>query len=176
VLFLAGFGTYELLRSGSGGGQGPTAAFLPPGHSKAMDVQVIGQQWEWTFRYPTYRGIETPHLVLPADTLIRFHVTSLDAVHSLHLIIEYDQGVGALRQHVQRGVAVEGLVDRRLDGFQDLLDRLRDPAQAEQVGLDALAPAELVPGPRGYRRTATTRWPDRYWLEYSVKYVQADTQ
>src|SRR6185312_7136982 len=36
VLFLAGFGTYELLRSGSGGGQGPTASFLPAGHSKAM--------------------------------------------------------------------------------------------------------------------------------------------
>ena len=82
VLFLAGFGTYELLKSGSGGGQGPTAAFLPAGHSKAMDVQAIGQQWEWTFRYPTYGGVEAPHLVLPADTLIRLHVTSLDAVHS----------------------------------------------------------------------------------------------
>jgi cytochrome c oxidase subunit 2 len=92
VLFLAGFGTYELLRSGSGGGQGPTAAFLPSGHSKAIDVQAIGQQWEWTFRYPTYGGVETPHLVLPADTLIRFHVTSLDAVHSFWA---YELGVKA---------------------------------------------------------------------------------
>jgi cytochrome c oxidase subunit II len=82
VLCLAGFGTYELLQSGSGGGQGPTAAFLPSGHSKAMDVQVIAQQWEFTYRYPTYGGVETPHLMLPADTLIRLHVTSLDAVHS----------------------------------------------------------------------------------------------
>ncbi|HZR91643.1 MAG TPA: cytochrome c oxidase subunit II [Gaiellaceae bacterium] len=82
VLFLAGFGTYELLQSGSGGGQGPTAAFLPPDHGKAMDVQVIAQQWEFTFRYPTYGGVETPHLVLPANTLVRLHVTSLDAVHS----------------------------------------------------------------------------------------------
>jgi cytochrome c oxidase subunit II len=82
VLALAGFGTYELLQSGSGGGQGPSAAFLPPNHANAMDVQVIGQQWEWTFRYPTYRGVETPHLVLPENTLIRLHVTSLDAVHS----------------------------------------------------------------------------------------------
>ena len=82
VLSLAGFGTYELLQSGSGGGQGPTAAFLPSGHSKAMDVQVIAQQWEFTYRYPTYGGVETPHLVLPANTLIRLHVTSLDAVHS----------------------------------------------------------------------------------------------
>ncbi len=82
VLFLAGFGTYELVQSGSGGGQGPTAAFLPAGHSKAMDVQVIAQQWEFTYRYPGYGGIEVPHLVLPAHTLVRLHVTSLDAIHS----------------------------------------------------------------------------------------------
>ena len=76
------FGSYELLQNGAGGGQGPNAAFLPAGHSNAMDVQVIGQQWEFTYRYPTFGGLETPHLVLPADTLIRLHVTSLDAVHS----------------------------------------------------------------------------------------------
>jgi cytochrome c oxidase subunit 2 len=82
VLFLAGFGSYELVQSGSGGGQGPTPAFQPSGYSRAMDVQVIAQQWEFTYRYPTYGGLEVPHLVLPADTLVRLHVTSLDAVHS----------------------------------------------------------------------------------------------
>jgi cytochrome c oxidase subunit 2 len=82
VLFLAGFGSYELVQSGAGGGQGPTAAFQPAGYTQAMDVQVIAQQWEFTYRYPTYGGVEVPHLVLPAHTLIRLHVTSLDAVHS----------------------------------------------------------------------------------------------
>jgi cytochrome c oxidase subunit II len=82
VLFLAGFGSYELVQSGSGGGQGPTAAFQPTGYTKAMDVQVIAQQWEFTYRYPAYGGVEVPHLVLPANTLIRLHVTSLDAIHS----------------------------------------------------------------------------------------------
>jgi cytochrome c oxidase subunit II len=82
VLGLAAFGTYELVKDGAGGGQGPSAAFLPTSHSKAMDVQVIGQQWEFTYRYPTYGGVETPHLYLPADTLIRLHVTSLDVIHS----------------------------------------------------------------------------------------------
>lgn len=82
VLSLAAFGTYELLQSGSGGGEGPSAAFAPAGASKALDVQVIGQQWEFTYRYPTFGGVETPHLVLPANTLIRLHVTSLDAIHS----------------------------------------------------------------------------------------------
>jgi cytochrome c oxidase subunit 2 len=83
VLFLAAFGTFELFdSSGSGGGQGPSAAFLPNGSSKALDVQVIAQQWEFTYRYPTAGGVETPHLELPANTLIRLHVTSLDAIHS----------------------------------------------------------------------------------------------
>jgi cytochrome c oxidase subunit II len=82
VLFLAGFGTYELLQSGAGGGQGPTAVFAPADHKKAMDVQVIAQQWEFTYRYPTFGGVEVPNLVLPAHTLIRLHVTSLDAIHS----------------------------------------------------------------------------------------------
>ena len=50
--------------------------------ASAMDVQVIGQQWEFTYRYPTYGGLETPHLYLPANTLIRLHVTSLDVIHS----------------------------------------------------------------------------------------------
>ncbi|HET8528421.1 MAG TPA: cytochrome c oxidase subunit II [Gaiellaceae bacterium] len=82
VLFLAGFGSYELVQSGAGGGQGPTPAFQPAGYQQALDVQVIGQQWEFTYRFPTYGGVETPHLVLPANTLVRLHVTSLDAIHS----------------------------------------------------------------------------------------------
>jgi cytochrome c oxidase subunit 2 len=82
VLSLATFGTYELTKDGSGGGQGPSAAFLPTGHASAMDVQVIGQQWAFTYRYPSYGGVETAQLVLPADTMVRLHVTSLDVVHS----------------------------------------------------------------------------------------------
>ena len=92
VLFLAGFGSYELVQSGSGGGEGPNAAFQPAGYTKAMDVQVIAQQWEFTYRYPTYGGVEVPHLVLPADTMIRLHVTSLDAIHSFWA---YELGVKA---------------------------------------------------------------------------------
>ena len=86
VLGLAAFGTYELVKDGAGGGQGPNAAFLPSQHDQAMDVQVIGQQWEFTYRYPTYDGLETPHLYLPANRLIRLHVTSLDVIHSFWAI------------------------------------------------------------------------------------------
>src|SRR5579859_3723866 len=79
VLFLAGFGTYELLQNGSGGGQGPSPIATPGGQK--IPVQVIAQQWQFTYRYPTFGGLETPQLVLPADSYIELHVTSLDAIH-----------------------------------------------------------------------------------------------
>ncbi|MFN8164065.1 MAG: cytochrome c oxidase subunit II [Solirubrobacterales bacterium] len=80
VLFLAVFGTVELADAGSGGGEGPSPAFKPSGD--AMPVQVIGQQWEFTYRYPTYGGVETAHLELPVGRQIALHVTSLDVIHS----------------------------------------------------------------------------------------------
>jgi cytochrome c oxidase subunit 2 len=80
VLFLAIFGTVELADAGSGGGEGPEPAFKPSG--KALPVQVIAQQWEFTYRFPTYGGIETAHLELPLNHQVEFHVTSLDVIHS----------------------------------------------------------------------------------------------
>ena len=71
VLFLAGFGTYELLQDGAGGGQGPNPIALPARHHTAFPVQVIGQQWEFTYRYPTLGGMESNQLVLPENTLDR---------------------------------------------------------------------------------------------------------
>ena len=70
VLFLAGFGTLRAAPDGAGGGQGPNAAFRTRRATKALDVQVIAQQWEFTYRYPTYGGVEMPHLVLPATRSI----------------------------------------------------------------------------------------------------------
>jgi cytochrome c oxidase subunit 2 len=45
-------------------------------------VQVIAQQWAFTFRYPAYGGVEVPRLELPANTTVELHVTSLDVIHS----------------------------------------------------------------------------------------------
>jgi cytochrome c oxidase subunit 2 len=90
VLFLAGFGTYELLKDGSGGGQGPNPIADPPG--KALQVQVIAEQWQFTYRFPAYGGVETPHLELPVGQLVEFHVTSLDVTHSFWA---YELGVKA---------------------------------------------------------------------------------
>lgn len=80
VLFLAGFGTYELEQNGAGGGQGPSPVAVAAGPK--LQIQVIGQQWQFTYRYPSYGGVETPTLVIPADSQIEFHVTSLDVIHS----------------------------------------------------------------------------------------------
>ena len=80
VLGLAAFGTAELVGNGSGSGEGPNPAFVPSG--KKLQVQVIAQQWAFTYRYPSFGGVETPHLVIPVDTTIELHVTSIDVIHS----------------------------------------------------------------------------------------------
>lgn len=83
VLFLAGYGSIRLLSDGAGGGQGPNPIAAP---SQAKDpplqVQVIAQQWQFTYRFPAYGGVETQHLEIPANTTVAFNVTSLDVIHS----------------------------------------------------------------------------------------------
>jgi cytochrome c oxidase subunit 2 len=80
VLFLAVYGTARLFDNGSGGGQGSNPIAKPDG--PVMPVQVIAQQWEFTYRWPTFGGVETPHLVLPVGQQVALHVTSLDVIHS----------------------------------------------------------------------------------------------
>ena len=82
VLFLAIWGSVALLSTaeGAGGGQGPSPLVTPSGPK--VQVQVIGQQWEFTYRYPQYGGFATAQLVLPESSTIEFHVTSLDVTHS----------------------------------------------------------------------------------------------
>ncbi len=82
VLFLAGYGTVRLLADGAGGGQGPNPIAAPAGSSHALQVQVVAQQWRFTYRWPGYGGVETSSLELPTNRLVEFHVTSLDVIHS----------------------------------------------------------------------------------------------
>ncbi len=94
VLFLAGYGTVRLLDDGSGGGQGPNPIATPAAEKsgKTLVVQVIGQQWHFTFRWPGYGGVETPGIELPENALVQFNVTSLDVIHSFWA---YELGVKA---------------------------------------------------------------------------------
>jgi cytochrome c oxidase subunit 2 len=86
VLFLAGFGTSELIvPAGAGAGEGPNPIWKPKGHNE-LQVQVIGQQWRWTYRYPQFGGMESTQLMIPVNTPIQFNVTSLDVIHSFWAI------------------------------------------------------------------------------------------
>lgn len=91
VLFLAGWGTFTLkeitdaptasvavAQTTKGGAKSAVAVH----QIKPLEVQVIGQEWLWTFRYPSYGGMETRDLMLPVNTPISLNVTSLDVVHS----------------------------------------------------------------------------------------------
>jgi cytochrome c oxidase subunit 2 len=78
-LFL--FGTIELVtQGGSGGGEGPVAIWTLKSNNP-LTVQVIAQQWKFTYRYPSFGGFESDQLILPDDTTVIFHVTSLDVIH-----------------------------------------------------------------------------------------------
>ena len=82
VLGLFVFGTVELIvPAGAGAGEGP-APIWQPNTSHRLEVQVIGQQWAFTYRWPQFGGMETSELVLPNNTTVEFHVTSLDVIHS----------------------------------------------------------------------------------------------
>jgi cytochrome c oxidase subunit 2 len=95
VLSLAVYGTIELISpAGAGAGEGPQPIWKPagttttsvtswaPGTSNILQVQVIGQQWAWTYRYPQFGGFETTQLMLPVGEPVQFNVTSLDVIHS----------------------------------------------------------------------------------------------
>jgi cytochrome c oxidase subunit II len=80
VLALAAYGTVRLEQDGAGSGSGPSPLVVPKGHK--LQVQVVAQQWEFTYRFPEYGGVEVPHLELPVGQMVELHVTSLDVIHS----------------------------------------------------------------------------------------------
>jgi len=82
VLSLAVYGTIELwVPAGAGAGEGNTPIWRPGGGTP-LQVQVIGQQWRFTYRYPQFGGFRTTALVLPVGENVQFNVTSLDVIHS----------------------------------------------------------------------------------------------
>ena len=90
VLALAVFGTISLWTShGSGAGQGPAPIYNPAGTvsdrswtpGSTLQVQVIAQQWRFTYRYPQFGGFETTQLMLPQNQWVQFNVTSIDVIH-----------------------------------------------------------------------------------------------
>jgi cytochrome c oxidase subunit II len=92
VLWAFAFGTYQLVQpGGAGGGQGPSPIWplhgtqttaWSPGTNDMLQVQVIAQQWQFTYRFPQFGGMESTTLNLPDNMPVEFHVTSLDVIHS----------------------------------------------------------------------------------------------
>jgi cytochrome c oxidase subunit II len=86
VLFMAFVGITTLASSnvaqavGQSGGQ--TGSGTAGASGQEMQIQVIAQQWYFTYRYADYGGVETTHLYLPIDRPVELHVTSLDIIHS----------------------------------------------------------------------------------------------
>lgn len=71
VFFLAGWGIFTL----------NDVAAAPHAVTKPFVVQVIAQQWHFTYRYPQYGGVESLNLAVPVNRPVTFQVTSLDVVH-----------------------------------------------------------------------------------------------
>ena len=88
VFILAGIGISELASAGNGtnfaSSNQPALATSQVGSTEAsaLQVQVIAQQWYFTYRYPDYAGVESLHLVLPVNANVVIHVTSTDILHS----------------------------------------------------------------------------------------------
>jgi len=153
------FGTVELIvPAGAGGGEGPSPVWTPTSHD-VLPVQVIGQQWEWTYRYPTFGGFETTQLMLPVDTTIAFHVTSLDVIHSFWA---YQLGVKADANPSQDNVAYTttkelgqftvrcselcGLWHGAMYGFGNVLTRAQFFVWAQSTQRHNAANTKLLPG------------------------------
>jgi cytochrome c oxidase subunit 2 len=82
VLGLFVFGTVQLIvPAGAGAGEGPSPIWKP-NTNNLLQVQVIGQEWAFTYRFPQFGGMETTQLELPLGQQVEFHVTSLDVIHS----------------------------------------------------------------------------------------------
>lgn len=72
VIFLAGWGSFTLHEITQPKG----------GVGKPLHIQVVGQEWYWTYRYPAYGGAVSSVLYLPVNRPVVFDITSVDVVHS----------------------------------------------------------------------------------------------
>ena len=157
VLFLAVFGTIGLEGNGAGGGQGPNPLAKPASGTHVLQVQVIAQQWKFTYRWPAYGGVETSTLDLPAHTHDRVPC-HLARRHPLVL------GLPARRQ----GRRQPGRRQHRLRHHQVAADASRSTARSSAASGTATCttPAHVVPQAQfaswiASRRSSTRRRPSR---------------
>ena len=54
--------------------------------SKALNVNVTGQQWAWNFDYVDNGTVRSQYLYVPVNKHVVFHVTSRDVIHSFWIV------------------------------------------------------------------------------------------
>jgi len=67
--------------------------------SDPLVVNVVGQQWTWTYAYPGNGNVQATTLVLPLGQRVDFRVTSEDVVHSFwipQMGVKIDANPGAV--------------------------------------------------------------------------------
>lgn len=82
VLVFVGVASYQVLASPAISG---TPSELPDAPPNAVEVEVVGAQFFWTFEYPAANVTTTGTLVLPVDRPVYLRVTSRDVIHSVHV-------------------------------------------------------------------------------------------
>ena len=56
------------------------------GNDPALNVQVIGHQWFWEYKYPAYGvDVSSSTLVLPANQVVDLDLTSVDVIHGFYV-------------------------------------------------------------------------------------------
>jgi len=48
----------------------------------ALQIEVIGHQWWWEFRYPEYNVVTANEIYIPTGRTVNFKMTSADVIHS----------------------------------------------------------------------------------------------
>lgn len=81
-VFLLIWGLYGMTKVGTFGTPVGQGGMFGGTRANPLVVDVTGQQWLWTFKYPSEGGIQSTKLVLPVDRQVEFRVTSVDVVHS----------------------------------------------------------------------------------------------
>ena len=96
--FLVIWGLVELARI-TEFSNGTTSANQQPNTRKAIDINVTGQQWVWTFEYPDQQKVTSDVLVVPIDVPLYFNVTSKDVIHNFWVVelgVKIDANPGAI--------------------------------------------------------------------------------
>jgi cytochrome c oxidase subunit 2 len=64
----------------------PSVRNAPAQARNPLVVEVTGEQWVWTFKYPGNGDVESDQLYLPVNRAVTFKVTSDDVIHSFWVV------------------------------------------------------------------------------------------